>query len=84
MEQQTKDVLDLEYRETIERVLEVIATENLRSIEREIKQIWQQYIDINSFVSDLHEIFVDAELYYQLEEEKKSNPLDMIKAEDIQ
>ncbi|NET16646.1 MAG: helicase, partial [Okeania sp. SIO1H6] len=84
LEQQTNDVLELEYRKTIERVLEVIATENLRSIEREIKQIWQQYVDINSFVSDLDELFVDAELYYQLEEEKKSNPLEMIKAEDIQ
>ncbi len=84
LEQQSNDVLELEYRETIERVLEVIYTENMRSIEREIKQIWQQYVDINSFVSDLDELFVDAELYYQLEEEKKSNPLEMIKAEDIQ
>ncbi|WP_426583040.1 hypothetical protein [Dapis sp. BLCC M229] len=87
LEEQSNDLLELEYREIIERVLEVIATENLRSIEREIKQKWQHYVDsnyINSLASDLDELFVDAELYYQLEEEKKSNPLEMIKAEDIQ
>ncbi|MDY7004427.1 MAG: helicase-related protein [Cyanobacteriota bacterium] len=85
--QQNTDVLDLESQAVKKRILQVITTENLPNLEREIKPIWQKYVDsydLNRLVSDLDKLFVDAELYYQLEEEEKSNPLEMIKAEDIQ
>lgn len=51
-----------------------------------MKPIWEKYADNGDFyglLSDLDELFVDQELYYQLEDEDRVSPLAMIKARDI-
>lgn len=83
---QNSDNLTLEDQEVKQRVLELITTsDRLRTYEKEMKAIWQKYIeirDLSALVYELDELFADQELYNDLEEE--SSPLEMIKAEDIQ
>ncbi|MBE9224784.1 helicase [Phormidium sp. LEGE 05292] len=74
------------YKEAKERVLKVITTINLRIYERDIKAIWEKYVlskDLNALVSELDELFVEQDQYYELDEEEL-DPLEMIKEEDIQ
>lgn len=81
------DVVESENLEVKERVTKIIETVNLRNYERDVKRIWQEYIDgknLDKLLSDLDELFVDEELYDRLEEEDKSTTLETIKAEDIQ
>ena len=77
------EVIDVEARE---RVLQVIVSVNLRSYEKDIKTVWERFTtgqDLTVLVSDLDELFVDQELYHEVEEEE-TNPLEVIKEEEIQ
>jgi len=78
------EVIDLEAKE---RVLQVIVSVNLRSYEKDIKTVWDRFVmgqDLTVLVSDLDELFVDQELYHEVEEEEETNPLEVIKEEEIQ
>ncbi|MGK7901178.1 MAG: helicase-related protein [Hormoscilla sp.] len=83
----TQQNLDPEYQEVKARVLKLIKTGNIRTYERDMKPIWEKYVDNGDFyglLSDLDELFVDEELYYPLEDEDNVSPLAMIKARDIE
>ncbi len=85
--QLTLDAPAPEYQEVKERVLRVMTTGNLRSYERDIKPIWENYAesqDLETLVSELDEFFVEQDLYHEINEEEDLSPLEMIKAEDIQ
>jgi len=73
--------------EAPERVLEVITTVALRSYEIDIKKIWDQFVanqDIESLVAGLDELFVDQELYHEIEDDKEPNSLEIIREEEVQ
>lgn len=70
-----------------ERVLRVIVSVNLRSYEKDIKAIWNRFVenkDLADLISDLDVLFIDQELYHEVEEEEEINPLDMIREEEVQ
>ncbi len=73
--------------ETKELVLKVITKVDLRIYDRDLKAIWKKYVahkDLNLLVSELDELFVDQDQYYQLEEEAELKAINIIKEEDIQ
>ncbi|MBD1858592.1 MULTISPECIES: helicase-related protein [Leptolyngbya] len=70
-----------------ERVLRVIVSANLRSYEKDIKAIWSRFAEnrnLTDLISDLDILFVDQELYYEVEEEEEINLLDIIREEEVQ
>jgi hypothetical protein len=70
-----------------EQVLKVITSVPLRSYEKDIKVIWDRFVqnqDLVALVSNLDELFVDQELYHDVEENQDTNPLDVIREEEIQ
>ncbi len=70
-----------------EQVLRVITTASLRSYEKTIKVFWDQFTasrDLAALVSNLDELFADQGLYHDVEEEKESDWLKVIRQEDIQ
>ncbi|NMF63256.1 helicase [Brasilonema octagenarum UFV-OR1] len=78
---------DAAYQEVKRRVSKVITTVNLSIYERDMKVIWEKYVkhkDLNALVSELDEVFVDQDHYYQIEEEKELNSSKIIHSEDIQ
>jgi len=80
----TSEAIDTEAKD---RVLQVIVSVNLRSYERDIKIVWDRFVegqDLSVLVSDLDELLVDQELYHEVEEEEETNPLEVIKEEEIQ
>ncbi|MUG92818.1 helicase [Scytonema sp. UIC 10036] len=78
------DATDTEVKE---RVLQTIASVNLRTYERDIKTIWEKFVqsqDIGTLVSDLDELFVDQQLYEETEPEDGDRILSAIKEEEVQ
>lgn len=74
--------------EAKERVLQTITGVNLRTYEKDIKAIWEEFVesrDLGVLVGDLDELFVDQQLYDKIEEQDENvNALEMIKEEDVQ
>lgn len=73
--------------ETTERILQVITTVPLRSYEKDIKAVWERFSqsrDINSLISELDELFVDQELYHEIDETREEDVLDAIQEHEIQ
>lgn len=74
--------------EALDRVLRTITGVNLRTYEKDIKVIWENFVesrDLSLLVEDLDELFVDQQLYDEIEEQEEDvNALEMIKAEDVQ
>ena len=73
--------------EAKERILKVITTNTLRIFEKDIKLIWENFVnskDLNLLISELDKFFIDNQLYNEIEEENKSNILEIVKREDIQ
>ncbi|GBL11062.1 RNA polymerase-associated protein RapA [Microcystis aeruginosa Sj] len=69
------------------QILQVINTVNLKIYERDIKTIWDKYVqkqDLNTLIAELDEYFVDNDLYNEIEEKKEESPLKIIREEDIQ
>ncbi|AUS35852.1 helicase (plasmid) [Microcystis aeruginosa NIES-2481] len=69
------------------QILQVINTVNLKIYERDIKTIWDKYVqkqDLNTLIAELDEYFVDNDLYHEIEEKKEENTLKIIREEDIQ
>ncbi len=81
----TTDAVDIEVKE---RVLQTITSGKLRSYEKDIKAIWDKFVesrDTNVLVTDLDELFVDQQQYDELEEqEDNTNVLSMIREDEIQ
>lgn len=81
----TTDLADTEAKE---RVLQTITGVNLRTYEKDIKAIWEKFVesrDLGVLVGDLDELFVDQQLYDEIEEQEEDlNALEMIKEEDVQ
>jgi len=74
--------------EAKERVLQTITGVNLRTYEKDIKSIWEDFVesrDLGVLVGDLDELFVDQQLYDEIsEQEEEVNPLEMIKEVEVQ
>ena len=76
-----------EDQKTKVQILQVINTVNLKIYERDIKTIWDKYVqkqDLNTLIAELDEYFVDNDLYNEIEEKKEESPLKIIREEDIQ
>lgn len=70
-----------------ERVLRVIVSVDLRIYKQSIEAIWRRFVedrDLANLISDLDMLFVDQELYYEVEEEEEINAIDMIREEEVQ
>lgn len=70
-----------------ERVLKVIVSVDLRIYKQSIEAIWKRFVedkDLANLVSDLDMLFVDQELYYEVEEEEEINAIDIIREEEVQ
>lgn len=73
--------------EAKERILKVVTTVYLRIFEKDLKSVWENFInskDLNLLILELDEFFIDNELYNEIEEQTESNILEIIKREDIQ
>jgi len=74
--------------EVLDRVLQTITGVNLRTYEKYLKAIWEKFVesqDLGVLVGDLDELFVDQQLYDEIEEQDEDvNALSMIKEEDVQ
>jgi len=76
---------DEEARERVLRV--IVASSGLRSFERDVKAVWDRFViakDLGLLVTELDELFIDQQLYHDLEQEEETNPLEVIKEEEIQ
>jgi hypothetical protein len=67
----------------------LIQTNTVRNnIQKDIKAIWDKFVDgkdLNTLVADLDELFVEKQLYDQIEEQQEdANALSMIKEQKIQ
>ena len=82
---QSEELADTEAKE---RVLQTITGVNLRTYEKDIKAIWDNFVenrDLGVLVADLDELFVDQQLYDEIEEQEEDvNALSMIKEEEVQ
>lgn len=74
--------------EAKERVLLTIKEVNLRTNEKDIKTIWDKFTDskdIGTLLTELDELFVDQQLYNEIEEQQEdTNTLSLIKEEEIE
>jgi superfamily II DNA or RNA helicase len=80
----TSELAEIEARE---QVLQVITSVPLRSYESDIRKIWEQFVEtqnLEALIAGLDELFVDQELYHEIEDEKEADPLDIIREEEIQ
>jgi superfamily II DNA or RNA helicase len=79
---------ELPETEAKERVLQTIKEVNLRTYEKDIKAIWDKFVvskDLNTLMADLDELFVEQQLYDQIEEQQEdANALSLIKEQEIQ
>ncbi|MDF5717425.1 MAG: helicase-related protein [Rhizonema sp. NSF051] len=82
---QSEELVDIEAKE---RVLQTITGVNLRTFEKDIKTIWDNFVenrDLGVLVADLDELFVDQQLYDEIEEQEEDvNALSMIQFEEVQ
>ena len=68
-----------------ERVLSAIVCTNLRSYERDLRVIWDEYVnsrDLERLATELDDFLVDRELYVEVETKERST-LEAIRSEDI-
>jgi ERCC4-related helicase len=73
--------------EVRESVLQVLTSAPLRSYEGDIRKLWDQFVanqDVEALVTSLDELFVDQELYHEIEDDTVDNLLDIIREEEIQ
>ena len=71
---------------TIKLIQKVITTQNLKTFETEIRNLWQNYVDtknLEKLIEDLDAYFAENGLYQEFEEEEEIKPLDIIKRENI-
>lgn len=77
---------NLRKKETIKNIFYVIENIPLRSLDKEIKRIWnqfkQEHKEVNILVNELDELFADNGYYEEIEEQ--NNPVKIIRREDIQ
>ena len=76
-------------KEVRDRILKVIKETNLRSYDRELKAIWNQYTQdqkIDEFIQMIDELFIENDYYSHLEpeEDTKEAMLKSIQRQDIQ
>jgi hypothetical protein len=74
--------------EVRDRILKVIKETNLRSYDRELKAIWNQYAQsqkIDEFIQELDELFVSNEYYNHLEPDEDTSEamLKSVQRQDI-
>nr|WP_273038874.1 C-terminal helicase domain-containing protein [Iningainema tapete] len=85
---QSNFLTELTNTEAKERVLQTITGVNLRTYEKDIKAIWEKFVesrDLGLLVADLDELFVDQQLYDEIEEQPEDvNALSIIKEEEVQ
>jgi hypothetical protein len=71
--------------EAIDRIQQVFSTIELKSLNKEIKRIWGNFIEhkqVNVMIDDLDQLFAENDYYNQIEEEL--TPIKIIKREEIQ
>jgi Helicase conserved C-terminal domain len=71
--------------EVKEQVLRVVTSAPLKSYEKDISQIWSRFTDskkIEDLISELDELFVDQQLYQEVQE-NEPNLLDIIQDKEI-
>ena len=69
-----------------ERVLKIITSINLKTFEKEIRQIWDNYRgeqNLTNLVAELDEYFIEKEIGLDLGDQEETT-LDIIKKEDVQ
>ncbi|WP_373543988.1 hypothetical protein [Chamaesiphon sp.] len=82
LEQSNADEID---SATKERLLSAIVNSNIKSYERDLRVIWDEYVDcrdLERFVTGLDDFFVDRDLYLEVETKERST-LEAIRSEDI-
>jgi superfamily II DNA or RNA helicase len=82
LEQSDADEID---SATKERLLSAIVNSNLKSYERDLRVIWDEYVDcrdLERFVTGLDDFFVDRDLYMEVETKERST-IEAIRSEDI-
>jgi hypothetical protein len=82
LEQSDADEID---SATKERLLSAIVNSNLRSYERDLRVIWDEYADcrdLERLVTGLDDFFDDRDLYLEVETKERST-LEAIRVEDI-
>ncbi|CAN1210851.1 DEAD/DEAH box helicase family protein [Tumidithrix helvetica PCC 7403] len=75
------------YLEAKKRVLKIIESVTLRTYEKELKNIWEEFVkdkNLVNLVERLDEYFVENQLGQELEEEDQETILDIINKEDVQ
>ncbi len=68
-----------------ERVLSAIVNSNLRSYERDLRVIWDEYVDsrdLERLATELDDFLVDRDLYVEVETKERST-IEAIRSEDI-
>ena len=83
------DLLETDESDTAikERVMKIITSTNLKTFEKEIKQIWDKYIqeqNLTTLVTYLDEYFFEKEIGLDLGDREEETTLDIIKKEDVQ
>jgi hypothetical protein len=70
-----------------ERVLKIITSINLKTFEKEIRQIWDRYRqdqNLTNLVAELDEYFIEKEIGQGIDDQEEETTLDIIKKEDVQ
>jgi hypothetical protein len=70
-----------------ERVLKIITSINLKTFEKEIRQIWDNYRgeqNLTNLVAELDEYFIEKEIGQGIDDQEEESTLDIIKKEDVQ
>lgn len=69
-------------------MLQTITGVSLRTYEKDIKAIWEKFAlskDLSELLGDLDELFVDQQLYDEIEEQDEDvNALEIIQEQDVQ
>lgn len=69
-------------------MLQTITGVSLRTYEKDIKAIWEKFAlskDLSELVGDLDQLFVDQQLYDEIEEQDEDvNALEIIQEQDVQ
>ena len=69
------------------RVLKIISSINLKTFEREIRQIWDKYRqerNLTNLVAELDEYFIEKEIGQDIDDQEEESTLDIIRKEDVQ
>jgi len=81
------DLNALETKDTQEKILQVITTLTaLKNYEKDIKAYWDKFIqsqNLLSLIEDLDTLFLDQNLYHEVDEAREPDILEIIKQEEI-